>query len=386
MPASMSRRSRFMLSSSWAISHARFGSSVSRHSMPSDMSAEPSCRVEAGTQAETEVERVRPRGLAGARGAEQRRYARCMRPGAHPAQPLGHKDAVVGVRVSRRPPRCRAPRGQAGLCSGGWVVWRIHRAGAVPRAGPAARRTLPAHAGQVLARNSQPGWFRVDDDRRIRQLRAGEVVVGHHHVDAERIGRRHAVDRRNAVVDGDDDVRPLPGGQRHDLGVSQQPYSKRFGTMKSTRAPSMRRPGRPPHRPWRRRSRSRPRSAASRLAAMASARYSAAWPMPFIVVGGVNSRQFGGELGRMQHPARRQDAGQRGMQARLGQHIGVRVRNKSGWRSGSWLFVQKNGRKAESARIEATTARSESRARQSPRAPMPRQNLRRSARRTVNSA
>ena len=62
---------------------------------------------------------------------------------------------------------------------------------------------------------------RIDDGAGGGQVVAGQVVIGDQHVDAERVGRFHAVDAGDAVVDRDQQIRlarRAARGQRDDLG------------------------------------------------------------------------------------------------------------------------------------------------------------------------
>ncbi len=74
-----------------------------------------------------------------------------------------------------------------------------------------------ADARQVLARKAAARLVRVDDARGVRQHRARQVMVRDEHGDAEFVGARHAVDARDAVVDGDDQVGRLLRGELDDL-------------------------------------------------------------------------------------------------------------------------------------------------------------------------
>ncbi len=69
----------------------------------------------------------------------------------------------------------------------------------------------------MLRGECAPGLVRVDDDRGRGKLGAGQVMIGDQHVDAGRGRRAHAVDARDAVVDGDDQARRLARRHRDDL-------------------------------------------------------------------------------------------------------------------------------------------------------------------------
>ena len=64
-----------------------------------------------------------------------------------------------------------------------------------------------ADAGEMLAGEFAARLVGIDDQRRVRQRRRGQVVVGDQHLDAERCRRGDAVVARDAVVDGDDEAR-----------------------------------------------------------------------------------------------------------------------------------------------------------------------------------
>ena len=63
-----------------------------------------------------------------------------------------------------------------------------------------------ANARQVLARETAPRLIGIDDAPGVRQRVAGQMVIGNEHAHAQRIGGGDAVDARDAVVDGDQDV------------------------------------------------------------------------------------------------------------------------------------------------------------------------------------
>ena len=73
-------------------------------------------------------------------------------------------------------------------------------------------------AGQVLAGERAARLVRIDDQRRRRQRRGGQVMVGDQHVDAARDRRSHAVVARDAVVDCHDQARHARCGVGDDLG------------------------------------------------------------------------------------------------------------------------------------------------------------------------
>jgi hypothetical protein len=77
-----------------------------------------------------------------------------------------------------------------------------------------------AHTGDALARERAARLVRVDDGPCSRQFVTGEVVISDQHVDAERIGRCHAIDAGDAVIDRNQQfrlARRTAGGQRDDL-------------------------------------------------------------------------------------------------------------------------------------------------------------------------
>ena len=102
--------------------------------------------------------------------------------------------------------------GRIGLRSGG-------KQAVVPQ--PAGQRghhvESDADAGQRLRCEPLAGKVRIHDRRGIRQRRPGQVVIRDQHLDAEAPGLRDSFERRDPVVDGDDQLRSQLCGNPHDL-------------------------------------------------------------------------------------------------------------------------------------------------------------------------
>ena len=79
----------------------------------------------------------------------------------------------------------------------------LEQRAAAPPAHRRPRRRRPARG----CRSWLPGRFGIHDDVGVRQLGAGQVMIGDQHVDAARARRRHAGEAGDAVVDGDDQRR-----------------------------------------------------------------------------------------------------------------------------------------------------------------------------------
>jgi hypothetical protein len=75
-------------------------------------------------------------------------------------------------------------------------------------------------ARECLRCEAIAGRVRIDDARRVGELATGQVVVRDEHVDAEAPCLGDAIDRRDTVVDGDDETRFTLGATRTISGVS----------------------------------------------------------------------------------------------------------------------------------------------------------------------
>src|SRR5690606_32008508 len=64
-----------------------------------------------------------------------------------------------------------------------------------------------ADAGQILAREAAMWLVGIDDDTRIRQTLARQMMVSDNNIDATSLGFGHAFDAGDAVIDGDDNIR-----------------------------------------------------------------------------------------------------------------------------------------------------------------------------------
>ena len=183
-----------------------------------------------------------------------------------------------------------------------------------------------------LAFEAAAGLVRVDDHVGVGQLRAGQVVVGHQHLQAQRVGRGHAFDAGDAVVHGDQQV----GAARlHALarsaasGRSRRPRGRAPGSRRAARPAGAGRAGRPRRR-WRRRSRSRRRCTACLPAAIASASSTAASRSALHAGGRQQARQAVVQFVLAQHAARRIQARQQRMDAGLLERPGGARRNVAG--------------------------------------------------------
>jgi hypothetical protein len=170
-----------------------------------------------------------------------------------------------------------------------------------------------ADAGQVLARELAARLVRVHDHRGVGQCLAGQV--GHHDVDAARVGGRHAVDAGDAVVDRDDHIRLLPGGQFDDF------RRQAVAVLEAVRHDVV--DARAQHA----QAAHPDRAGGGAVAIVVGHDQQLAIRGNRVgqVLGGVADAlhrrrrhqfgQVGGQFGRVEHAARRQDARQRGMQA-----------------------------------------------------------------------
>ncbi len=195
-------------------------SSVVRHSIPSDISEQPSGRVQARAEREAEVEARRVARIARGR-AKEGGDARLHLAFADALQTLRDEHAVIAVELHDIGDG--AERDQIEQA----VQTRLGKVVA-ERAAPAQFRAQReqhvkhhADARNALAGELAARLIRIDDGARGRQLVAGQMVIGDEHVDAERVRRFHAVHARDAVIDGDQQfrlARRALRGQRDDLG------------------------------------------------------------------------------------------------------------------------------------------------------------------------
>ncbi len=138
------------------------------------------------------------------RHLQHRAQPRPRPPGADARQALVHQDAVVGIQ-----------RHHVGHAAQGHQVEQLAqvrfsdtRSGepaqlAQPRAQGQQHVEHHPDPGQCLAGERAARLVGIDDGVGRRQLRARQVVVGDQHLEPGRLGRGHAVDAGDAVVDGD---------------------------------------------------------------------------------------------------------------------------------------------------------------------------------------
>ena len=187
------------------------GSSVSRHSMPSVMSASRPAALMRGPSAKPKSNAL-ARSCLRAGDVEQRGDARLHAAGADALQALRDQAAVVGVELDDV--GHGAERHESSSASSRGCVAASKR----PRARSSARMRQQhvehhAHAGDRLALERAARLVRVDDDVGVGQHdlvvdERGQVVVGHQHRDAARAGVRHALEAGDAVVHRHQQVGP----------------------------------------------------------------------------------------------------------------------------------------------------------------------------------
>ena len=260
MSLSISRRSRLSWSSCRASSSPRSKLSVARHSMPTVMSVRRPAALMRGPIA-------KPRSIARAVRAS---LPATWNSAAIPAcsRPLRMRSSPCATRIRLlRSSRTTSATVPSATRSSSAIEPRL-RGGREAAAGAQFRAQRQQHvehhadAREVLAREAAARLVRVDDARGVRQHRAGQVMVGDEHGDAEFVGARHALDARDAVVDGDDQVGRRLRGELDDL--RRQPVAVLEAVRHEVvdlRAHRPQAAQRRPRRRSRRRSRSRPRSA-----------------------------------------------------------------------------------------------------------------------------
>ncbi len=165
---------------------------------------QPAGGIDARSQREAEIEGGRDFGIARRHG-KQAGHAAGQGAGANPLEPLRHQAPVVGVELDHIGHRAQRHQRQQGVQLG-LVVLLEHAALSQFRAQRQQHVEHHADTGERLAFEAAAGLIGVDDDGRVGQLRAGQVVIGHQHLQAQRIGRGHAFDAGDAVVHGDQQV------------------------------------------------------------------------------------------------------------------------------------------------------------------------------------
>ena len=161
--------------------------------------------VDAWPQRETEVAAAGDLGLA-AGGTKKRSQASGQAAGADAAQALGHQAAVVGVQAHHVGDGAQRHQRQERIEPR--LLGRVESpTGAQLRAQRQQHIEHHAYACDRFARELAAGLVGVHDHRRVGQLRAWQVVVGHQHLQAQGVGGGHAFDAGDAVVHRDHQVR-----------------------------------------------------------------------------------------------------------------------------------------------------------------------------------
>ena len=181
---------------------------------------EPARRVEARPGDEAEVE-ARRFAWCAARGAQQLHDPRLAVPGAQALQPLRHEVAVI--RVERHHVGDGAERDEVGERT---EIGLPLEGPSSPEFRAQGEHHVKHHADprQRLGGKRAIHLIGVDDAGCVRQLGAGQVVVGDQRGDAEALRVRDALDARDAVVDGDQDVGLAVRGDVDQLG--RQPVAQ----------------------------------------------------------------------------------------------------------------------------------------------------------------
>jgi len=181
---------------------------------------EASRGIEARAHDEAEVERG---GLAriASRDLHERHQPRLALARAQPLEAVADQDAVVGVELHHI--GHRAKRDEIGERRKVRLAARERRAlehAPVPQLRAQREHHVEHHADprEALARESAARLVGIDDARRGGQFGAGQVMVGDQRGDAERVRMRHALDARDAVVHGDDEVGLFRRGNVDELG------------------------------------------------------------------------------------------------------------------------------------------------------------------------
>ena len=163
--------------------------------------------IDARAQCKAKVKR---RGLGGfaAGGPHQRRHARGQGACAHPAQALGHQSAVVGVELDHIGHGAQSDQRQQ--CVQPRLVTRVKHA-ALAQLGPQGQQHIKhhAHTGDGFAGEAAAGLVGVDDGFGCGQFAARQMVVGHQHLQAQRLRSLNARHAGDAVVHGDQHIRAL---------------------------------------------------------------------------------------------------------------------------------------------------------------------------------
>ena len=161
------------------------------------------------------------------------RFEQCPQPGrtatrTDATQPLRHQDAIV--EVERHHVGDRAERNeieQVGRIRG----LAVAQPARLPHASRQRRHHVErdAHARQRLRREGLVRRVRIDEPGRFGQFAARQVVIGDEHVDAVAPRLAHAFQRRDAVVDGDDEARLALGRDTDDFGSQAVAEPKAVG-------------------------------------------------------------------------------------------------------------------------------------------------------------
>ena len=172
--------------------------------MPSVMSASRPAALRRGPATKPRSKAV---ALARRRGRRPRTARR--RPGARGRRGCARRPCATRMRLLRSSRTTSATVPSATRSSSAREVGLrrgVERAArrAAPRASRAARRTSRRRRRGASSGSAQPGWFGLTISAGAGSAVAGQVMVGDEHVDAERRRRGHAVDARDAVVDGHD--------------------------------------------------------------------------------------------------------------------------------------------------------------------------------------
>ena len=294
--------------------------------MPSDMSDEPSRRVQARSEREAHVEAGRDARIAPGR-AKQRGDAGLHAARANPPQALRDQDAVV--RIELHHVGDRAERDQVEQAVEARLGMRVGEGVAAAQFRPQREQHVEHHADarDALARKRAARLVRIDDRARGRQFVARQVVIGDEHVDAERVRRLDAVDARDAVVHRDQQVGLARRDGARPVRRSRASARSRIRSGSARDSRSARRTcagrARRRRRRSRRRSRSRRRPACGACAASASASTTAASSQPLSPAGACSCFEFGLDLVRRRHAARRVKPRDHRMQAVAHQDFGI---------------------------------------------------------------
>src|SRR2546430_16142833 len=131
-------------------------------------------------------------------------------------QALSNEDAVV--EIERHDVGDRAERHQVEHIAEIRLILAGERS-ALAQLGTQGEHHVEHHADarKALARERATGLVGVDDSRGARQLRAGQMVVGDDHLDAEPARRFDALDARDSIVHRDKELRLRSCRERDDF-------------------------------------------------------------------------------------------------------------------------------------------------------------------------